>query len=91
MRSTGIITGGASMPRAGSPDRKAIGSGGGMVYGGFCEDELLSDEHDLSVEPDESEYGLEAFDELVFGDDTYNSMCESIRGQRIWDLPEDYR
>ena len=35
--------------------------------------------------------GVETFEQIVFGDDTYNSMCEAIRGVRIWDLPEDYK
>lgn len=58
---------------------------------GFPEETLLSDELDLSIEPGESDFGVETFEQIVFGDGTYNSMCEAIRGVRIWDLPEDYR
>ena len=57
--------------------------------GVFPEDTLLSDELDLSVDPAESNFGAETFDKIVFGDGTYNALCEDIRGVRIWDLPED--
>lgn len=70
---------------------KEDGSDGVMFSRAFPEEALLGDELDLSAEPAESELGFDAFEEVVFGDDTYNTLCESIRGERIWDLPEDYR
>ena len=50
---------------------------------------IEADELDLSVDPAESDFGAETFDKIVFGDGTYNALCEDIRGVRIWDLPED--
>ena len=62
-----------------------------IAGGGFPEETLLSDELDLSVDPGESDFGVETFEQIVFGDDTYNALCEAVRGRRIWDLPEDYQ
>ena len=59
--------------------------------GVFPEDTLLSDELDLSVDPAESDFGAETFEQIVFGEDTYNALCEAVRGVRIWDLPEDWQ
>ena len=59
--------------------------------GGLPEDTLLSDELDLSVDPAESDFGAETFEQIVFGEDTYNALCEAVRGVRIWDLPEDWQ
>ena len=55
------------------------------------EEELLADEFDLPMDPGESELGYDTFEEIVFGKDTYNDLCEAVRGVRIWDLPEDFR
>ena len=62
-----------------------------MAGGGYPEDELLSDELDLSADPSESDFGAETFEQIVFGEDTYNSLCEAVRGVRVWDLPEDFQ
>lgn len=39
----------------------------------------------LPVEPCESEFGAEALERVVFDDDVYNALSESIRGERLWD------
>jgi hypothetical protein len=41
----------------------------------------------LPVEPCESEFGAEALERVVFDDDVYNALSESIRGERLWDEP----
>ena len=43
----------------------------------------------LPVDPGECDFGVEAFEQVVFDDETYNALSKSIHGQRLWDSAEE--
>ena len=50
----------------------------------YVESELCPAELDLAADPCESEFGSEAFEEIVFDDAKYDSLCMDLRGRRFW-------
>ncbi|MBR4616146.1 MAG: hypothetical protein IKO55_11125 [Kiritimatiellae bacterium] len=60
--------------------------------GGNAEKERFLDRLDsmtFPVEPCESEFGVDAFEQIVFNDEVYNALSTSIHGQRLWDSAEE--
>lgn len=43
----------------------------------------------FQVDPCESEFGVDAFEQIVFNDEVYNALSTSIHGQRLWDSAEE--
>ena len=50
----------------------------------YVESELSPAELDLTADPCESEFGSEAFEEIVFDNAKYDSLCMDLRGRRLW-------
>ena len=50
----------------------------------YVESELCPAELDLAADPCEREFGSEAFEEIVFDDAKYDSLCMDLRGRRFW-------
>ena len=55
----------------------------------YVESELCPAELDLAADPCESEFGADAFEEIVFDDAKYDSLCIDLRGRRLWDSAEE--
>ena len=47
------------------------------------------DEMTIPADPCESEFGIDAFEQVVFDDKVYNALSMSIHGQRLGDSAEE--